>query len=61
MLERRYPERYAQRRPGAISVEQIVELLGQFAEIVVQELPLHDDQQRVLGRLELLGTHLETG
>ncbi|HEY5312092.1 MAG TPA: hypothetical protein VIK18_06215 [Pirellulales bacterium] len=61
MLERRYPERYAQRRPGAITVEQIIELLSQFAEIVVQELPHHDDQQRVLGRLELLGANLETG
>jgi hypothetical protein len=61
MLERRYPERYAERPLGAITVEQIIELLAQFAEIVVQELPHRDDQQRVLGRLELLGTNLETG
>jgi hypothetical protein len=60
VLERRYPERYAQRRPGTVTVPQIIELLAQFAEIIVQELPHGDDQQRVLGRLELLGTNLQT-
>lgn len=59
MLERRYPERYAKRSPGTITVEQIVDLLAQFAEIVVQELPNGDDQHRVLARLELLGTSLQ--
>ena len=60
MLERRYPERYAQLRPGTVTVQQIIELLAQFAEIVVQELPDGKDQQRVLARLELLGSNLET-
>lgn len=60
MLERRYPERYAQLRPGTVTVQQIIELLAQFAEIVVQEVPDGEHQQRVLARLELLGTNLES-
>ena len=60
VLERRYPERYAKRRPGTVTAAQIIELLGQFAEVIVQELPHGEDKQRVLDRLELLGTNLQT-
>ena len=51
-LERHYPDRYGPRKAGTISVEQITQLLSQFAEIVVQELPDADDQQRIITRLE---------
>jgi hypothetical protein len=61
MLERRFPERYGRRKPRSISVEQIVELLAQFAEIVVEELSSVQDQRRILARLEVLGQNLKAG
>ena len=58
-LERHYPDRYGPRRAGTISVAQITQLLSQFAEIVVQELPNPDDQQRIITRLEALSAALQ--
>ncbi len=51
MLERRYPQRYAARKPGTLSVDQVLELLDRLAAIVVDEV--HDAPQReqILHRL----------
>jgi hypothetical protein len=58
-LERHYPDRYGPRKAGTISVEQITQLLAQFADIVVQELPDPADQQRIIARLEALSAALQ--
>jgi hypothetical protein len=54
VLERRFPDRYGPRKPGTTSVEQIMQLLGQFAEMIVQEVPTPEAQQRILARLQVL-------
>ena len=52
-LERRFPERYAQRGPDAITLDQLTRLLGQFGDIVAEEVP-DRCRKRVLKRLEEL-------
>ena len=38
-LERRFPERYARRGPDVITLDQVTRLLGQFGDIVAEEVP----------------------
>ncbi len=38
-LERIRPERYAQRRPDSITVEQVRNLLTQFTQVITEEVP----------------------
>lgn len=54
-LEHHYPQRYAVRNPGVVTLEQITQMLAQFAEIIVQEVPDPDEQKRIINRLESLG------
>ena len=56
-LERRFPERYALRGPDVITLEQVTELLGQFSDIVTEEVPGRF-RKGVLKRLEELARSL---
>ena len=56
-LERRFPERYARRGPDVITLEQVTLLLGQFSDIVAEEVP-DRCRKRVLKRLEELAKSL---
>jgi hypothetical protein len=56
-LERRFPERYALREPDAFTLEEVTALLGQFNDIVIEELPGRH-RKRVLKRLEALAASL---
>lgn len=56
-LERRYPDRYGQRHPATITVDQVSQFLAQFAQIVMDELPAKYRQQ-VLSRLDALSADL---
>lgn len=54
ILERRYPHRYAQRKDGWLSSEQVAQLLAQLADVVMAEVP-QKYRKRVLERVEKLG------
>ena len=56
-LERRFPERYARRGPDVITLEQVTQLLGQFSDIVAEEVPARF-RKRVLKRLDKLARSL---
>lgn len=53
-LERRNPEDFAPRSPEVITVEQIQHLLAQFAEIIVEEVPVARYRKSILRRLGAL-------
>ncbi len=56
-LERMYPDRYAPRRPLALSPRQFAEVLRNFAEVVTAEVTDLAQRKRVLDRLlELIET-----
>jgi hypothetical protein len=50
-LERKYPDRYARRDPNIITVEQISEVLAQFADVIFEEVTEPEYRQRILTRL----------
>lgn len=54
VLERVFPQRYAARGPDVLTLDQITQLLGQLAEIIVQEVPVAAFRKRILKRLEKL-------
>ncbi len=58
-LERICPERYGPRRPHTVTVEQVKELLAQFAEIIVEEVPVAEFRKRILKRLDGLSSDLK--
>ena len=51
-LERINPEQYARRSPDVITIEQISRLLSQFADIIVEEVPVAKYRKNILKRLE---------
>jgi hypothetical protein len=53
-LEHIRPERYGKRPPEAITVDQISQLLAQFAKIVAEEIPVDKYRKAVLRRFEEL-------
>lgn len=57
-LERRNPEEYAQRGPDVITVDQIARLLSQFADIIIEEVPVAKYRKQILARLETLNKGL---
>ncbi len=59
-LERLNPQRYGQRQPDAITVDQIRELLTQFADIIVEEVPVAAYRKNVLKRLQAVSKQLKT-
>ncbi len=57
-LERKYPARYAQRDPALFTAEQVSQVLGQFADVILEEVPDEDDRQRILARMTALADAL---
>lgn len=53
-LERLNPERYGRRSPDAITIDQVKELLAQFAEVIVEEVPVPVFRKNVLKRLDAI-------
>jgi hypothetical protein len=58
-LERLRPERYARRSPDAITIDQIKALLTQFAEIIVEEVPVAKYRKNILKRLDAISGALK--
>lgn len=54
VLERIFPEKYARRGPDAITIDQIKQVLAQFTEIVVAEVPVAKYRQKIIKRLDAL-------
>ncbi len=51
VLERLYPDRYAAREPRSFTAEQLGELLTQFAEAILREVPDQKLRRRIRKRL----------
>ncbi len=59
MLERKYPEHYARRDPRQLTLLQVGQLLAQFADIIVAEVPVAKYRKSILSRLKQLTAQLE--
>ncbi len=57
-LERKYPDRWGQRRAHALSPEQIGQALEQFAQLVIEEVTEDETRNRILKRLDELAAAL---
>ena len=57
-LERRNPEDFAARRPDVITIDQIKTLLAQFAEMIVEEVPVAEYRKNILKKLEAMAAGL---
>ena len=53
-LERRFPNRYAARGAGTLSMDQVHGLVSKLADIVVQEIPGGVERRRILKRIHEL-------
>ncbi len=60
-LERINPDKYGKRGPDVITVDQIVDLMAQFADIIVEEVPVAEYRKKILGRLEAISDALNEG
>jgi hypothetical protein len=58
VLERRYPEAYALRKPGTVTVEQLIDVLKQVADILMDETEDPQVRQRIRRRVHALGRGL---
>lgn len=58
-LERTYPDRFAPRRPGTVTVQQMSYMLGEFARILVEEVKDASLRKRILKRVAALTKGLE--
>ncbi len=58
-LERLNPDKYGKRGPDVITVEQIRDLMAQFADIIVEEIPVPEYRKKILGRLEAISDTLK--
>ncbi len=59
MLERKYPEHYARRDPRQLTILQVGQLLAQFADIIVAEVPVAKYRKNILSRLKQVTSQLE--
>jgi hypothetical protein len=59
-LERKYPDRYAQRDPHVFTVEQVSQILAQLAEVMLEEVSKPAQRKRIVERLTELTTLLQT-
>lgn len=50
-LERRNPREFARRGPEVITIDQIRQILAQFAQLIVEEIPVAKYRKNVLKRL----------
>ncbi len=58
-LERKYPDRYSLRNPNMFTLEQITQVLSQFAEAIFEEVAKASQRKRILARLTDLTTGLQ--
>ena len=58
-LERLNPDRYARRSPEAITIDQVKELMTQFAEIISEEVPVAKYRKNILKRLDAISCSLK--
>ena len=58
-LERMKPEKYGRRGPDVITVEQIGNLMAQFAEIIIEEVPVARYRKSILKRLDAISDALK--
>jgi hypothetical protein len=59
-LERRYPDRYGARRAKTVTVAQVSQVLAQFSQIVVKEVPDLAQRRRIIKRLDELAKTLHS-
>jgi len=59
-LERKYPSRYSQRDPHLFTLEQVSQVLSQFADVITSEVRKAADRKRILARLSDLTAGLQT-
>ena len=55
VLERRYPEDYAARKPGTITVPQVLDLLKQVSDLLMDESMPPEVRQRIRRQVNALG------
>lgn len=60
-LERRWPGRYAARKPGTFTLEQVSHVLAQFADVLLEEIPQDAERRRIRKRLAALTSLLQGG
>jgi hypothetical protein len=60
-LERRYPARYSKRNPRMVTMAQVAQILSQFADLVLDEVPTPEYRERIIARLGDLATGLQEG
>lgn len=58
-LERAYPNRYGQREAQSITVEQISQVLAQFADAILDEVTDDEQQQKIFQRLTELNAEFQ--
>jgi len=59
-LERKYPDRYGQSHGQLFSIEQVTQVLSQFADVLLEEVPEDLERQRILERLTALTDELQS-
>ena len=59
VLERGYPDRYASRKPAAVSPRQLSDVLGRFARLIFDSAGDATSRRRALERVEELTNQLE--
>jgi hypothetical protein len=57
-LERKYPTRYGHRDPHMFTIEQVSQVLAQFADVILEEVPKTAQRKRILARLNDLTSGL---
>ncbi len=58
-LERRFPSRYGRRRGDLFTAEQVSHVLGQFAGVILEEVPDEMQRERILSRLSDVTSRLQ--
>jgi hypothetical protein len=59
MLERRFPERYANRAADTATIEQLAQIVNRFTDLMIAEIEDAALRQRILDRLGELTQQLE--
>ena len=58
-LERKYPNRYAQRLPHTFTIDQVAQILAQFADVIVEEVSDAESRDGIMNRLSDLTAGLQ--
>jgi hypothetical protein len=57
-LERGFPEKYARRGPDVITAEQLAQVLAQFADMIIQQVPVDEYRKNIVKGVEALARSL---